>query len=182
MNLSHCTKFLEFSQVEGVICGCIPIFHKNTKEFSYNDVKFGDIPYFAIWFDEENPDECIDEIIRVSNDKELQKKYKGTALKVIEKMFSMDNFTQALETVMKTPKNRCSVEDILKAYNWNEEEIELYNEANETEYFIKQDLLNLEKKKVMIITGKYGGAKQFESSKQKHNFDCADCKLEGCTK
>ena len=162
MNLDHCTEFLEFSQVEGIICGCIPIFHKNTKNFSYNGTKFGDIPYFAIWFDEENPDECIDEIIKVANDKELQKKYKGTAFKVIEKMFSMDNFTNAIETAMATEKNRCTVDDILKAYNWTSEDIEKYHTADTMEYFIKQDVASLESKKVMMITGKYGGSKPYD--------------------
>lgn len=162
MNAEHCTEFLEFSQVEGIICGCIPIFHVNTKKFSHNGVKFGDIPYFAIWFDPANPLQCSQEIIEVANNKELLAKYKGTAMKVIRNMFSMDNFTKALETVMKTPKNRCSVDDILRAYNWTEDEIEKYHKADEMEYFIKHDLQSLQSKKIMMITGRYGGSKPYE--------------------
>lgn len=162
MNADHCSDFLEFSQVEGIICGCIPIFHKNTKNFSYNGVKFGDIKNFAIWFDETNPQPCIDEIKRVAANKELQKEYKSTAIKVIEKMFSMDNFTNALKEVINTPKNRCTVDDILRAYNWSDEEIATYHEADKMNLFIKHSAADIENKKIMMITGKYGGATPYE--------------------
>lgn len=153
----ECSGILEYSQIEGIACGCIPVLHKNSAEFEYDGVKFKHIPYFAIWFDEENPEECINEIIRVANDKNLQKLYKGTALNVIREMYSKENLKRTIEEVMQTPKSRCERADILKSFDWNDEQISLYEKADKGEHYVKDDIPSLTKKKVNIIVGRYGG-------------------------
>ena len=158
----ECSGILEYSQVEGIACGCIPVLHKNSQEFEYNGVKFKDIPYFAIWFDEENPEECAKEIVKVSKDKGLQEAYKGVALHILKDMYHKDNIKRTIEEVINAPKNRCTKEDVLKAFDWNQEEIDLYNEADKTEHYIKQDLLNLNKKTISMITGRYGGTTPYK--------------------
>ena len=158
----ECSGILEYSQVEGIACGCIPVLHKNSQEFEYNGVKFKDIPYFAIWFDEENPEECAKEIVKVAKDESLQEAYKGVALHVLKDMYHKDNLRKTIEMVIDAPKNRCTKEDILKSFGWNQEEIELYNEADKTEHYIKQDLLNLNKKTISMITGRYGGTTPYK--------------------
>ena len=73
-----------------------------------------------------------------------------------------DNLRKSIEQVVNSPKNRCTKEDILKSFGWNQEEIDLYNEADKTEHYIKQDLLNLNKKTISMITGRYGGTTPYQ--------------------
>lgn len=180
LTVDECSGILEYSQVEGIACGCIPVLHKNSAEFEYRGVKFGDIPYFAIWFDENNPDECAKEIVKVANDKELQKLYKGTALKVLKEMYSKENLKLTIDAVMNLAKNRCTSEDILKSFDWNEDEIETYKEADSTEYYVKADIPNLTKRKVNIITGRYGGTTPYVRKLQPCDYDCGNCSVEKC--
>lgn len=146
---------MEYCQLEGISAGCIPIFHKDQGEMCKfpDGTRWIDIPFFAIWFDPENPDKTADEIIKVANDEKLQKLYKGTALRYMKQQLDCSLFEPYLASIMYSPNARCSVEDVLKSFDWTDEEIEKYNEANEN-YFIKHNLELLTTKKIRVITGR----------------------------
>lgn len=154
---------MEYCQLESISSGCIPILHKNQGENCRleNGTRWIDIPYFAIWLDNENPEKTVEEISRVANSKELQKLYKGTALKYMKEELDYSHFLKYIEDVMKSDNSRCELEDALKAYGWTSEEIEKYNMANE-EFFIKHNLELLESRKIRVITGKRSSTTLFD--------------------
>lgn len=154
---------MEYCQLESISSGCIPIFHKNQGENCKleNGTRWIDIPYFAIWLDNENPEKTVEEIVKVANSKELQKLYKGTALKYMKDELDYSKFLQYIEDVMNTKETRCELEDALKAYGWTPEEIEKYNMAD-NEFFIKHNIELLETKKIKVITGKRSSTTLFD--------------------
>lgn len=164
MNLSiqNCGGYLETAQFESIGSGCVPILHKNSQEFILNGKKLKDIENFAIWFDENNVDECIDKIIEVYNNKELLKSYKETSFREATNFLKTQNINKVVENLVKIEKNRCEVDDLLRIWNWTEEEIAKYHEADKLDKFIKQDVPLLKSKKIHIVTGKYGGSTPYD--------------------
>lgn len=154
---------MEYCQLESISSGCIPILHKDQGENCKleNGIKWIDIPYFAVWFDNENPELAVEEIVRISKSKELQKLYKGTALKYMRQELDYSNFLNYIDDIMSTQNTRCEIDDILKSFKWNQDEIKKYNLANK-DYFIKHNLELLESKKIRVITGKRSSTTLFD--------------------
>src|SRR5699024_3133176 len=67
-------SYLEYSQIEVLQCGGIPILHKYEGENSYleDGTRWIDIPYFAIWLDEKDYEGTAKQIIKVLYDEELK--------------------------------------------------------------------------------------------------------------
>lgn len=166
MSIEQSGGYLETAQFESIGSGCIPILHKNSKEFMLNGRKMGDIENFAIWFDENNIDDFINDIITIYNDKELLKKYKETSYKEIRKFLDEQNICKVLENIKNIKRDRIEVDELLTRCGWSEEEIQKYNEANKMEYFIKQDVELLNSKKILMVTGKHGGSKPYDKIKK----------------
>lgn len=154
---------MEYCQLEAISSGCIPILHKDQGENCTLEAgtKWIDIPFFAVWFDEENPENTIRAITDIANDEHLQKKFKGTALKYMKRELDYSNFMPHITNIIDSKVSRCELDDILRRYGWVDEEINKYKLANEN-YFIKHDLDLLENKKIKIITGKRGGTTPYE--------------------
>lgn len=154
---------MEYCQLESISSGTIPVLHKDQGENCRlsDGTRWIDIPYFAVWFDDKNPDVAIKNIIEISNNEELQKMYKGTALKYMKEELDYRNFLPHIKDVCNSKIARCELKDILKIYGWTKEEIEKYDLANE-KYFIKHDLELLETKKVRVITGKRSATTLFD--------------------
>jgi len=146
---------MEYCQLEAISSGCIPILHKDQGENCAlsNGTKWIDIPYFAIWLDDKNPEETANKIIEVANSEELQKLYKGTALKFMKQELDFSQFKPYMLDAINSPKTRCSIEKVLKTFDWTDEEIEKYRKANK-DWFIKHNLELLTTKNIRVITGK----------------------------
>lgn len=97
----------EITQMEAIANKCILILHKQQGEGcrTKDNVRWIDIPYFAIWFDEHDIDSFVKQIEKVVNDKELQKKYAETIYNYALDKFDMRNFAPHILDIM-TPKEK----------------------------------------------------------------------------
>lgn len=125
-------SYLEYSQIEVLQCGRILILHKREGENSYlpDETRWIDIPYFAIWLDEKDYESTAKEIIRVLNDEELQRLYRETPKILLAPTMDKALFKKHLSMIFNAPVTTHDVQDILKAYNWNEKKIEKFHELN----------------------------------------------------
>lgn len=158
---------MEYCQLESIACGAIPIMHINQGQncCTSDGVKWIDIPYFAIWYDDKNPQKAIDEIVSVANNENLQMKYKGTALSYMKKELDFSKYGEYLDIALKSTKTECCVSDVLSSYGWTPSQIKEYYEAD-TNYFIKCDLELLEEKNIKVITGKRGATTPYNKIKE----------------
>lgn len=110
----------EITQMEAIANKCILILHKQQGEGcrTKGNVRWIDIPYFAIWFDENDIDGFIKQVEKVVNDKELQRKYAETIYYYALDKFDMNNFASHIIDIM-TPKEKhqCSInKHLLEVY------------------------------------------------------------------
>ena len=83
---------LEYAQQEIIACGAIPIF-----DFDWgincrakDGRRYIDIPNFAIFYKKDKDSEFIDDVKKVLNDKELQKKYVETSYRILKENYDMN--------------------------------------------------------------------------------------------
>lgn len=154
---------MEYCQLESIACGAIPIMHINQGENCHLNTgkSWASIPYFAVWYDDKNPQKAVDEIINIMNNESLKSKYKGTALRYMKQELDFSKYGEYLLNNLKMTKTRCSISDVLVSYGWTSEQISTYHEAN-SNYFIKCDLELLEAKNIRVITGKRGATTLYD--------------------
>ena len=147
------SSFLEYSQLEVLQCGGILILHKYEGENSYlpDGRRWIDVPYFAIWLDEENLQSTADKIEEVLKDKELQELYKKTPKELLQPLMDENKLKEDLELIFKATKKQYSVRDILDKFGWNEIEKDKFIEAND-KYLIAPYVRFLEEKYIYIFT------------------------------
>lgn len=164
--ISEYNGHLESVQFESIGSGCVPILHKNSKDFILNDKKLGEIDNFAIWFDENDIDKFVNDVVTIYNDKNLLKKYKETSYNEIKRFLNTQHICNVLKNIKDVKRDRIEVDELLARCGWSEEEIQKYNEANKMEYFIKQDVELLDSKKILMVVGKHGGSKPYDKIKK----------------
>lgn len=80
---------MEFTQIEIIGSGAIPVFDKHWSEHNKtrDGKRYCDIPYSAIYSDKDNLEETTQKIIEVANNPDLQKKYIETSYKLVKQEF-----------------------------------------------------------------------------------------------
>lgn len=134
---------MEYSQIEIIAVGSIPVFDKHWAENNrtIDGKRYIDIPFSGVYSDANDLDETVNKLIEIANDKELQKKYIETSYKVTKNEFDANivlpkMFTEMLN-IGKDDFKFSSDEDLIKYQideDFNEEFIELfkkYTEENE---------------------------------------------------
>lgn len=131
---------LEYTMQEAILSGSILVVDKSWSENckTIDGIYYKDIPYFAIIMDEEDPQSAIDEIEKVSKDKEIQRKYRETAFNVLVKEYDSSVVLPDLMTFLFSiePDKDKFVNDfeLVKYLTKSEEKakkfIELYEEGN----------------------------------------------------
>lgn len=147
------SSFLEYAQLEVLQCGGILILHKYEGENSYlpDGRRWIDVPYFAIWLDEDNLQNTADKIEEVLKSKELQKLYKETPKKLLQPLMDESMLEEHLKEIFKATRKHYSVRDILDKFGWEEHEKDMFIEANE-KYLIAPYVRFLEEKYIYIFT------------------------------
>lgn len=124
---------LEFTQLETIACGCIPVFdidHGKASTLS-DGRKLIDIENFAIWSDRQDLKATVKKMKEVSENKELQEKIRQTSFEILKNEFDTnivlnDFFKDIFDTTKDTYE--VSVEDIVENL-YGEKGLAIYKEA-----------------------------------------------------
>lgn len=137
---------MEYTQIEIIGVGSIPVFDKHWGE--HNKTKDGrryvDIPYSAIYSDENNLDETVDKIIEVANNKELQEKIRETSYQIVKQEFDVN-------VVM--PEMIQEILNIGKDENKFKTEKDLFMSLTENEEFVEEATNIMENTNEILVTG-----------------------------
>lgn len=111
----------EIAQLEAIANGCVLILRKEQGESCKNKdgVRWIDIPHFAIWFDLKNLDKFVNEVIEISNNDKLRKKYVDTIYNYAIENFDIKNCTKHIEKMFeKVEKSECKISnEVFQKYN-----------------------------------------------------------------
>ncbi len=108
---NYCDR-MEYSQIEIIGAGTIPIFDKHWGE--HNHTKDGrryiDIPYSAIYIggrSEKEIDDTVNQLIEISNNPELAQQYIDTSHKLVVQEFGADTvIPEAIDVIQSVGKNK----------------------------------------------------------------------------
>ncbi|MNY33307.1 hypothetical protein D3C86_1675810 [compost metagenome] len=83
---------MEYTQIETIAVGTIPVFDKHWGENNRtrDGRRYIDIPFSAIYSDENDLQGTTDKLIEVANNPELQQKYRDTSFEIVKQEFSAD--------------------------------------------------------------------------------------------
>lgn len=128
---------MEYTMIEIAAVGAIPVYDKHWGENNktLDGRRYIDIPYSAIYSDGENLKDTVDQIVKVANDPELQRKYFETSNQIVKQEFDANivlpkMFTEML-TTGKDSNKYSSDEELIKSLvsEKNQEEfLQLYNQ------------------------------------------------------
>lgn len=136
---------MEFAQIESIGVGSIPVFdtHWGENNRTKDGQRYIDIPYSAIYSDKENLHETVEKIIEVSNDLELQKKYRETSYNIVKSEFDSNVvLPEMFNYILSVGKDKEKFE--------NEDELLLHLTGKDD--FVKE-ALKLEKDGEILVTG-----------------------------
>lgn len=148
-NAGEYNNRFEIAQLEAIAHKCVLILNKVHGESCYmpDGTRWIDIPNFAIWFDEKNPEKCAEEIIKLSNDKELRDLYTKNCYDFAKQNFDISAFTEHFNEIFAESKSICEDKKILN------ETLKKYLKYRHTEVINCLDLL--ENKVTMRIKQKF---------------------------
>lgn len=100
---------MEYSQIEIIGAGTIPIFDKHWGEHNHtkDGTRYIDIPYSAIYTDGSNPKATAKQLLEIADDKELFQKYLDTSYNLVLNEFGADTvIPEAIDIILKVGKNK----------------------------------------------------------------------------
>lgn len=151
---------MEYTQIEFAAVGTIPVFDKHWGE--HNKTKDGqryiDIPFSAIYSDEENLEETVEKLLEVANDPSLQEKYRETSLKIVKQEFDAnivlpEMFNYVLSVGKDTNKFKTDDELILSITK-NQEYVDVINEQKELGEIVVLGIRELTGNILCVLDGK----------------------------
>ncbi|UDY80704.1 glycosyltransferase [Geobacillus phage GR1] len=155
---------LEYTMQEAICAGAILVVDKEWAEEckTVDGVRYIDIPNFAIYMDEKNPHDAIQEMKKVAESPELQQLYRDTAFKVLlneyDNSIVLPKLMNQLFNITKDPYKFEGdfelVEYLTKSISKAEKFIELYKEGN----LMPMVPGAIDTNKISIFTGKSGKA------------------------
>jgi hypothetical protein len=148
---------MEYTQIETISVGTIPVFDKHWGE--NNKTKDGkryiDIPYSAIYSDKENLDKTTEELMKVANDVELQKKYRETSYEIVKKEFNADVVLPVMfDHILKTGKDENkykSDEEMILEITQNEEYLNEFNKLKSEGHLVSMGIRELTQSILCIV-------------------------------
>jgi glycosyltransferase involved in cell wall biosynthesis len=80
---------MEYTQIEIIGVGSIPVFDIDwgKNNVTRSGKRYIDIPYSAVYSDPDNLQDTVDQLVKIANDPELQKKYQETSYNVVKEEF-----------------------------------------------------------------------------------------------
>ncbi len=89
---------MEYTQIEIIGCGTIPVFDKHYGENNYDSLgnKYNQTDSLAVWSNKNDLEETCDQLIQISNDPNLQKRYLDSGIAFIEQEFDAKNVMPAM--------------------------------------------------------------------------------------
>lgn len=168
---------MEFAQIESIAVGSIPVFDKHWGE--NNRTKDGrryiDIPYSAIYSDENDLESTAKLLNEISNDIELQKKYRDTSYQIVKEEFDVNKVLPELfELIFSVGKdeNKFKSEEEMIKYliddEFVEEFLELYHQYDSERIVVAGFRELVENNIFALIDGKKEQEiKNFKKSKRK---------------
>lgn len=105
---------MEYTQIEIIGCGSIPVFDKHFGENNYdsNGNRFIDTPHLAVWSDRNDLEETCDKLISVAGDPSEQKKYRDSGYAFIDKEFNADVvLPKMFDDILKIGKDTGRMDD-----------------------------------------------------------------------
>lgn len=127
---------MEFSQIETIAVGSIPVFDKHWGENNrtLDGTRYIDIPYSAVYSDIDDLEATAQLLDTISKDITLQQKYIDTSYKIIKQEFDINTLMpKFIDDVVSNGFDKekfTSEEDIIKHITNNDEFVEMYNEYN----------------------------------------------------
>ncbi|AEO93565.1 alpha-glucosyltransferase [Bacillus phage G] len=169
---------MEYSQIESIAVGSIPVFDTNWGENNrtLDGQRYIDVPYSAIYSDEKDLEGTVEKLIEVANNKELQEKYRETSYKIAKQEFDANivlpkMFNEILAIGKDTNKFK-SEKDILQNLiepDFYEEFLDLYEEYTNKNEIVVLGIRELTNNIFCILDGKKEQQiKAFKKSKRKN--------------
>lgn len=121
---------MEYTQIEIIGVGSVPVFdqHWGENNRTKDGRRYVDIPFSAIYSDENNLEETVRKIIEVSKDRELQQKYIDTSYQIVKNEFDVNIvMPELLNYIFEVGKDEGkfkSEEDLFRHLTSNEEFVE----------------------------------------------------------
>lgn len=100
---------MEYTQIEIIACGAIPLFDKHWGENNYtkDGIRFIDLENFAVFVDRNNLEESMKTIEKINNDKILQNKYRENGYKVVKSEYDVNvNMKLMLDDMKNISKDK----------------------------------------------------------------------------
>lgn len=113
---------MEYTQIEMIAAGCVPVFDKHWGEHNYtkSGERFIDVPYSAIYSDKGNLEETVKILTKVSNDPDLIHKYREVSLEVIRNEYDVNTSMPILfADVLKLGKDKNKHKSVSEVLNAN---------------------------------------------------------------
>jgi glycosyltransferase involved in cell wall biosynthesis len=105
---------MEYTQIEIIGCGSIPVFDKHFGENNYdsNGNRFCDNDHLAVWSDRNDLEETCDKLISVANDPTEQRKYRDSGYAFIDREFNADSvLPKMFDDILKIGKDTGRLDD-----------------------------------------------------------------------
>ena len=100
---------MEYTQIEIIGCGTIPVFDKHYGEnnFDSNGDRYIDNDYLAVWSSREDLEETADKLISIADNPSEQKLYRDSSFDFIDREFNADNvLPEMFDYILKTGKDQ----------------------------------------------------------------------------
>lgn len=151
---------MEYTQIEICAVGSVPVFDKHWGENNRtkDGIRYIDIPYSAIYSDENDLESTADTILEVANNTELQEKYREASYKIVKQEYDAnivlpEMFNEIL-SVGKDNGKFNSDDDLILSITQNPEYVEVAKEQTELGEIVVLGIRELTNNILCILDGK----------------------------
>lgn len=151
---------LEYSIIEAIANGAIPVLEKGWAEtnYTYDGLRFSDIENFAVLYDKENPQNTIDQMNKIRQDKELQEAYRRKGLEIIFNLYDINKIlTQMIEEIVSVDKDTEKLKDdveLVRFITKNDDLVNKYIELKNEKKIIPLHHHSIMENQLAIFEGK----------------------------
>lgn len=151
---------MEYTQIETIAVGTIPVFdiHWGENNKTKDGIPYADIEFSAVYSNKENLEETANTLIEISNNINLQKKYRDTSFEIAKEEFSADivlpeMFSYMLSIGKDTNKFSNDEELVYKLTN-NKEYLEEFKKQKAAGELVVMGIRELNEQILCVIDGK----------------------------
>lgn len=151
---------MEYAMIEIIAAGAIPVFdaHWADNNRTLDGRAYSEIPYACVISHEDKLQETVDELVKISLDEDLQKKYFDTSYEIVKNEFDVNLvLPRMLSHIISVGKDINKYEndnDLILAITQNEKFSELYSEYTARKDVVVLGIRELTNNIFAIIDGK----------------------------